>query len=123
MNAWMNPIRDEGLLNTAYAYFRKQSDIRNPVETWVTIDERPDGQRKINDGWFVVKPDETLKWYDFPGSQHNNSGGLSFADGHSITKKWKDLRVLDKNSPPGSRADPPPNGDLTWLAERTTYLK
>jgi prepilin-type N-terminal cleavage/methylation domain-containing protein len=123
MNAWMNPIADEGLLSSAYQFFRKQTDIRNPVETWVTIDERPEGTRSINDGWFVVKPDEPSKWYDFPAALHARAGGLSFADGHSITKKWKDSKVFDLTSNSGQRADSPPIDDLPWLAERTTVLK
>ncbi|TAK95440.1 MAG: prepilin-type N-terminal cleavage/methylation domain-containing protein [Verrucomicrobia bacterium] len=123
MNAWMNPIDTEGLLSPLYQIFRKQTDIRNPVETWVTIDERPEGTKSINDGWFVVAPEQPNKWYDFPAALHANAGGLSFADGHSITKKWKDAKIFDLNADAGVRADPPPLGDLTWLAERTTVLK
>jgi prepilin-type N-terminal cleavage/methylation domain-containing protein/prepilin-type processing-associated H-X9-DG protein len=119
MNAWMNPVNTEGLLSSAYTIFRRQANIRKPVDTWVTIDENPVG---INDGWFVVKPDEPGKWYDVPASYHGGAGGLSFADGHAETKRWKDKNVLN-NSGRGSRADPPPNGDLTWLADRTTILR
>ena len=118
MNAWMNPINTETLLNAPYVIFRKQSSIRQPTETWVTIDER---STTINDGWFVVQPDFPNVWKDFPASYHNNAGGLSFADGHSITKKWKDKAVLDQTTLSNVRADPPPDGDLTWLAERCTY--
>lgn len=125
MNAWMNPINLEGLLDiNKYIVFRKQTDIRKPVDTWVTIDERAS---TINDGWFVVLPDDAPGkpdvWRDFPASYHANSGGLSFADGHAITKKWKDRAVLDQTTQTGARADPPPGGDLSWLAERTTQLK
>ncbi len=120
MNAWMNPIRTESLLNAAYTIFRKQSNIRRPTETWVTIDER---STTINDGWYLVKPDAPNVWYDFAASYHGNAGGLSFADGHSVTKKWKDKNLLDQNTSSGIRADPPPDGDLTWLAERTTVLQ
>ena len=117
MNAWMNPINTEGLLNAPYVIFRRQSHIRRPTETWVTMDER---STTINDGWFVVQPDFPNAWKDFPASYHNNAGGMSFADGHSITKKWKDKNLLDQATASGIRADPPPDGDLSWLAERTT---
>jgi type II secretory pathway pseudopilin PulG len=120
MNAWMNPINTEGLLNSAYVIFRKQSDIRRPTETWVTIDEKA---ATINDGWFVVMPDSLNVWKDIPASYHSNGGGLSFADGHAITKRWKDGHLLDSSSASGTRADPPPGGDLTWLADRTTVLR
>jgi prepilin-type N-terminal cleavage/methylation domain-containing protein len=121
MNAWMNPLNKESLLNDAvYLIFKKQSDIRRPTEIWVTIDER---STTINDGWFVVKPDTTSVWYDYPASYHSKAGGLSFADGHAVTKKWKDPNLLNQASVSGARADPPPGGDLSWLAERTTVLK
>jgi prepilin-type processing-associated H-X9-DG protein len=121
MNAWMNPINTEGLLDlNTYFVFRKQTDIRKPVDTWVAIDERAS---TINDGWFLVMPDKPDTWRDFPASYHNNAGGLSFADGHAITKKWKDPAVLKQDTQTGARADPPPGGDLFWLSERTTEKK
>ena len=83
MNAWMNPINTENLLNAAYTIFRKQSDIHRPTETWVTLDEKA---ATINDGWFVVKPDVLTVWKDIPASYLAGGGGLSFADGHAITK-------------------------------------
>lgn len=120
MNAWMNPLGDEGLLSPNYTQFKKQSQITRPVDTWVTIDEKAE---TINDGWFVVKPNELGKWYDVPASYHNNGGGLSYADGHAATRKWKDKNLLDKASASGVRADTAPGNDLAWLAERSTILK
>ena len=38
MNAWMNPINTEGQMDPRYVIYKKQSHIRNPVETWVTIE-------------------------------------------------------------------------------------
>jgi prepilin-type N-terminal cleavage/methylation domain-containing protein len=115
MNAWMNPLNYEGLLNSAaYVVFRKQTDIRRPTETWVTIDEK---ESTINDGWFVVVPDNTNIWKDIPASYHAHGGGLSFADGHAMTKKWTDRYLLDPAVTSNSRAEGP---DLPWLAERTT---
>ena len=117
MNAWMNPINTEGKLDAAYTIFKRQSNIRNPVETWVTIDEN---EAKINDGWFLIQPNKTGSWVDqdVPAGYHNNSGGLSYADGHAQTKKWKDSKIL-KNSP----LNAPDSFDLVWLAERTTVLR
>ena len=117
MNAWMNPISTEGRLDAAYTIFRRQSNIRNPVETWVTIDEN---EAKINDGWFLVRPEATGTWLnqDVPAGYHNNSGGLSYADGHAETKKWRDSKIL-KNS----AFNAPDSLDLVWLAERTTVKR
>jgi prepilin-type N-terminal cleavage/methylation domain-containing protein/prepilin-type processing-associated H-X9-DG protein len=116
MNAWMNPISTESQLDDAnYVVFRRQSNIRTPAQTWVTIDENP---KTINDGWFLVRPNVPNVWRDIPAAYHNNAGGMSFADGHAEIKKWKDSSVV---SQAGSYARKDPNSkDLDWLIERTT---
>jgi prepilin-type N-terminal cleavage/methylation domain-containing protein/prepilin-type processing-associated H-X9-DG protein len=116
MNAWMNPIDSDGLLAlSVYRAFRSQSNIRRPSETWVAIDENP---ASINDGWFVVQPENLSKWTDVPASYHNNAGSLSFADGHSEIRKWSDVNVLEQS---GANVDKDPNSDdLRWLQQRTT---
>src|SRR5262249_55207076 len=78
--AWFNPL---------YRQFLKQSDVPQPVNTWVTVDEHPDS---INDGFFIVSSDSSLnasKWGDLPASYHNGACGFSFADGHAEIHKWK----------------------------------
>jgi prepilin-type N-terminal cleavage/methylation domain-containing protein/prepilin-type processing-associated H-X9-DG protein len=117
MNAWMNPINTEGKLDSAYTIFRKQSNIKNPVETWVTIDEN---ESRINDGWFLVRVEATNTWtsQDIPAGYHNNSGGMSFADGHAQTKKWSDPKILKNTA-----SDRPTGNDLAWLGEHTTTLR
>ena len=121
MNAWMNPLNLEGLLNSAlFVVFRKQSDIRKPTDTWVTIDESPG---TINDGWFVELPDQPSRWYDTPASYHAHSGGMSFADGHSQTKKWTDPAVLKDNGAVGANGLRSTGSDLQWLLDRTTVAR
>lgn len=129
MNAWMNPLNTEGLLDGVnYVIFRKQSSIRRPSDTWVAIDEKP---TTINDGWFVVTPTPPLKkWYDLPASYHNQAGGLSFADGHAEIRKWTDKYLLNPASEGEgkTRAETTPAGgdgqtDVEWLAWRTTQKK
>ncbi|HEU5071639.1 MAG TPA: prepilin-type N-terminal cleavage/methylation domain-containing protein [Verrucomicrobiae bacterium] len=116
MNAWMNPLNTEGLLDgVSYTIFRKQANLRKPSEIWVTIDENPE---TINDGWFLVRPQTPSQWRDIPASYHNNAGGLSFADGHAEIKRWTDSGVLH-NPVVGMRKDGS-SSDLTWLQERTT---
>lgn len=120
MNAWMNPLSDEGLLDVnAYVVFRKQSQILRPVDTWVTIDENPES---INDGWFVVRPVGSV-WYDYAATYHNRAGGLSFADGHSEIRKWTDKNILTPPTPIDRVRIDPNSKDYTWLAERTTIKK
>jgi prepilin-type processing-associated H-X9-DG protein len=119
MNCWFNPINP--WTETAGKVIRKTTDMTrpSPATTWVAIDENPDS---INDGWFVVNVTRgnpaTLQWVDYPASYHNNAGGLSFADGHAETKKWKDRTVL--RPPAGNARSASSAGDLTWLSERTT---
>ncbi len=116
MNAWMNPISSEGQLDDVnYTVFRRQSNIRTPAQTWVTIDENP---KTINDGWFLVRPNVPNVWRDIPAAYHNRAGGMSFADGHAEIKKWTDGSVV---SQAGSYARKDPNSkDLDWLIERST---
>lgn len=127
MNAWM------GMNEGAHTWFGgrefraylKTSDIVDPgpSETWVLIDEHP---RSINDGFFVINmigyPNTAVtQMPDFPASYHNGAGGLTFADGHSEIRKWKDPRTV---VPANARSLPssamPNNKDVIWFWERTT---
>jgi len=108
--------------------YRKSSDFRDPgpSNTFVFLDEREDS---INDGMFVVdmggypNGGRQHRIVDIPASYHNGSGGFSFADGHSETKKWLDPRT----AAPFTRgvATPydrpmPNNPDIVWMQERST---
>ena len=124
MNSWMNPINpwatDKQSGSPPYLKnFRTMSDIRNPAETWVTIDENP---ASINDGWFVCDPQRGTSgaWVDIPATYHNSAGGLSYADGHSEIKKWRDPAITAKTADIGVQ---PKDGaaDHMWLQRRSTY--
>jgi prepilin-type processing-associated H-X9-DG protein len=125
MNAWMNPISawaadssTGGYQGNGITNFRRQSQIQRPTDTWVTIDENP---TSINDGWFVVDPNSG-NWVDIPATYHNGAGGLSFADGHSEVKRWRDGNVTRKGAAIG--ATPADRGiDLNWMKERSTYAR
>ncbi len=126
MNGWMNPLPGESW-NSVRAYtganalreFRKQSDITAPGPTmcWVMIDENP---FSINDGWFVCDPNSPSTWFDVPATYHNGAGGLSYADGHSEIKKWRDKNVLGLHSVPSQLAKDAASDDLEWLQQRST---
>jgi len=133
MNAWMNPIEKNGVLddqswNQIQHYkagpnelrvFRKQSQIvwPGPSMCWVTIDENP---FSINDGWFVCDPNTPDTWWDVPASYHGGAGGISFADGHAQIKKWRDKNLLGLKAVPSKLQRDPGSDDLSWLAERST---
>jgi prepilin-type N-terminal cleavage/methylation domain-containing protein len=135
MNAWMNPIGNDPGNRTmgdqswnsvqhytganALRVFRKQSDIicPGPSMCWVTIDENP---FSINDGWFVCDPNTPNIWWDVPATYHCGSGGISYADGHSEIKRWRDANVVGLKSVPTNLQRDPGSNDLGWLEERST---
>jgi prepilin-type N-terminal cleavage/methylation domain-containing protein/prepilin-type processing-associated H-X9-DG protein len=126
MNAWMNPLPGQSW-NTVRGYagdmmlreFRRQTDITRPGPSlcWVLIDENP---FSINDGWFVCDPNTANTWWDVPASYHNGAGGLSYADGHSEIKKWRDKDLLSLSRVPSQLQRDPSSGDLGWLQERSS---
>ncbi len=126
MNSWLHYGRLSQ--SPGYKVVKKMSDLLNPgpARTWVLIDEREDS---IDDGYFAVNmtgyPDQprTIIWVNYPSSYHNRAGGLTFADGHSEIKRWRDPRTM----PPLVRGQlmplnvsSPNNQDLLWIQERTT---
>ena len=127
MNCFLNPINIGNFGGPGLAHvFKKTSDIRAAVNTWVTLDESPG---TINDGWFVCDawyggyPSTT--WVDLPASYHNRAGGICFADGHAQIKKWMDSNLLNYGKPGGPTGNfvpqGTPTGDLFWLQSMSTY--
>ncbi len=111
--------------NANYRLFLKQTQIVSPSPSlaWVFIDEHGDS---LNDGFFRVNMRSTTVWSDLPASYHGGSGALSFADGHSETRKWTDTSIKDRpvtrTQYSSGSAVASPNTDLLWLQERTTSL-
>jgi prepilin-type N-terminal cleavage/methylation domain-containing protein/prepilin-type processing-associated H-X9-DG protein len=89
-----------------------------PAHTWVFVDEHPDS---INNGFFAFCAKDA--WEDLPASYHNDACGLSFADGHSEIKRWRDptvKRSVRFHVWGGTVSIPPPHrADHEWLKERT----
>ncbi|HXI72119.1 MAG TPA: prepilin-type N-terminal cleavage/methylation domain-containing protein [Verrucomicrobiae bacterium] len=86
---------------------------------WVFIDENP---YSINDGWFCCSLNTPTQWWDAPASYHDKAGGLSFADGHSEIKSWKDSKLVNLSiAPAPSFLRDVNSDDLAWLGERTTF--
>ena len=70
----------------AYRQFLKLSDLPNPDQTWVTIDEHADS---INDGVFINSSNpNAATWGDIPASYHNGAVSIAFADGHIELHRW-----------------------------------
>src|ERR1051325_3465764 len=123
-----------------YITARKLGDLQNPgpVNCWTILDEHPDS---INDAEFFLDPGFTTSscyWRDLPASYHNGACGISFADGHSVIKKWIDDRTkkavkrqqkwwapTSPNHLPCSANNPPPgvpaSPDYYWLNDGMPY--
>jgi prepilin-type N-terminal cleavage/methylation domain-containing protein/prepilin-type processing-associated H-X9-DG protein len=76
---------------TTYRIYAKLGAIVRPANTWVTIDENPQG---INDSGFAVvcanaSSPTACYLVDYPAPYHNGGAGMSFADGHAEVHKFK----------------------------------
>jgi prepilin-type N-terminal cleavage/methylation domain-containing protein len=79
-------------------FYAKSADLSrsDPSHRFVFIDNHPETTR---DRWFAVDayPDRPGHGFiNYPGSLHNGSGTLSFADAHAEAKQW---RVADTMFP------------------------
>jgi prepilin-type N-terminal cleavage/methylation domain-containing protein/prepilin-type processing-associated H-X9-DG protein len=119
MNGWVGFSTRDWSGCPPYKLNFKMSDLANPgpAQTWVFIDER---ENSLNDGWFAVDMYNQLAaamWVDLPAIRHNRGAVLSFADGHSEFKKWRDSRTTSEMTP----STPSPNNpDIAWLQQCTT---
>lgn len=87
MNGRMNSDVD-WVQGTQYPDFRKLTDINRPppVKCMVFIDEN---DWTIDDGYFAIPVGTNPSdFQNSPSARHNNSGSLSFADGHAEIWKW-----------------------------------
>jgi prepilin-type N-terminal cleavage/methylation domain-containing protein/prepilin-type processing-associated H-X9-DG protein len=137
MNMWLHPVsindtppgsgrntaaKIEGMFDGVNnRVFHKQSDLLRPgaSQIFCFVDENP---KSINDGFFCNdRHAYKNRWVDCPASYHNKAGGISFADGHAIIKKWTDKYLLQ-----GNRFSPTIDSNSTdweWLLQQTTIDK
>jgi prepilin-type N-terminal cleavage/methylation domain-containing protein/prepilin-type processing-associated H-X9-DG protein len=89
-----------------YRQFFKLTEIPQPTEIFVFLDEHPDS---IDDGYFVNRVNSSgssgaysssyTEWTDLPASYHNNSAAFSFADGHSAVHHWLNPGTVPPSAP------------------------
>ncbi len=131
MNVWLGAFggSDFGLgRGEGWRIYTRFGDLTDPgpARTFVFLDMREDS---IDVGNFATdmhgwsdQPGET-GFYDLPGSYHHRAGGLSFADGHSELRRWRDDRTMPPLVQQGAVLDTfssPYNQDVIWLQERAT---
>ncbi len=119
MNCWLAPINPWATIGVRNFY--KDTDFNfapGPSNTCVMIDEN---ENSINDSYFVCSPAVPNFWQDVPATRHGNAGGLSYADGHSEIKRWKDKTVLRPPLLNGFPGDPN-SSDSAWLEQRSSVV-
>jgi len=106
--------------DASYRQYLRTSDVPQPANTWLTVDEHPDS---VNDAFFIVGINVS-QWGDLPASYHNRACGFSFADGHAEVHKW-----LSATSVYGVKYafavrpfDAAGRVDFQWYKDRTGYL-
>jgi len=130
---WLGPGTSFiGGMNPTYRTYGKITQMTKPGPsmTWVIMDENP---TTINDGSLAVNMNNSPGVIiDYPANYHNGAAGISFADGHAETHRWRDAfaappatALSGATGGPGSvPASAPPNcKDLAWLQPRTTALR
>jgi prepilin-type N-terminal cleavage/methylation domain-containing protein len=84
--------------NPDYVQFFKITQIPQPAEIFVFLDEHPD---TIDDGYYLNKSTAyerssayggptyaDAEWLDLPATYHNRATAFSFADGHGALHRW-----------------------------------
>lgn len=128
---WLAGQAYNGNQNAWRTYGRLSAfDLPGPASTWVIMDENP---YSINDGSLAISaaaaPGSTYL-IDFPAGNHNQSAGISFADGHSVIHKWMDSRTYTPQGviQPGmgstsSTRQSPDDVDCFYLAQITSAAR
>ncbi|MBA4147991.1 MAG: type II secretion system protein [Verrucomicrobia bacterium] len=109
--------------NPYYHQFLKLSEFKSTSSIFVFIEEHPDS---INDGYFLNRANK-LEWHDLPASWHNGSANLTFADGHTESRRWINDITRRPAQPDGanlpltlSYAD---SADFKWIIQRTSIIE
>jgi prepilin-type N-terminal cleavage/methylation domain-containing protein len=101
-------------------HYKVFSQMLKPVTTFVFVDSEP---ASICYTPFRIPDTDTAQWFTAPGAMHAKGTGLTFADGHAETKKWR----KPTNRPvlgAGGNPHPSPSDarDVMWLRRRAHHL-
>ncbi len=122
----------QGVKSPPWRLYRRLTDLTDPgpSATAVFWDQRADsinwGNSFIDTAGYPSQLNLTQFNDDMPASYHHRAGGLSFADGHSQTRRWLDPRTMPtirKGQSWTMSTGPtrsPNNRDVLWLQEHAT---
>ncbi len=125
MNAMVGDAGNDSLygtniFNPTYRQFKRSTDIEQPTEIFVFLDEHPDS---INDGYFLNRLDD-LEWTDLPASYHGGAASFTFADGHAEIHRWVNPATKPPARPDAARLPRPvelsDRADFDWVRDRTS---
>jgi prepilin-type processing-associated H-X9-DG protein len=108
------------LNNPKYVQFFRITDIPQPSDIFVFVEEHPDS---INDGYFLNQYYKN-QWNDLPASDHNGAAPFAFADGHAQMQRWVDATTRQPLQPdivefPLS-VQSNETTDLNWVMQHTS---
>jgi prepilin-type N-terminal cleavage/methylation domain-containing protein len=138
MSIWMGGFGGGFFQSPPWRLYFRLSDINDPGPSMTHVfgDQREDS---INYGNYFADmtgypnaPQSVEFNQDMPASYHDRAGGISFADGHSEIRRWRDPRTTPPvrkgsnwivSAGSGGVVKSPNNQDIIWLQERTTRKK
>lgn len=105
-----------GSIDPNYPIYTKESQMKLPSRTWLTLDE---DQQSINDGMFFMDVGGAYRFLDLPSRNHCGGYGINFNDGHAEIYKLMDAASI--NWVPGGPR--PAGGFNDWqrLKDVTTH--
>jgi prepilin-type N-terminal cleavage/methylation domain-containing protein len=118
MNNYMSGIGQD-ILSNSFALYQRHSDIKHPSDRFVFLDER---SSTLDDGYFemdMTLNDAAITAINIPANYHGLAGGLSFADGHAILRKWTS-GLFQTPATISVNDSAPDNADYIWLMQNTT---
>jgi prepilin-type N-terminal cleavage/methylation domain-containing protein/prepilin-type processing-associated H-X9-DG protein len=120
-----SPTLGTGISSRTYIKATKSTQLNTPGPSmvFVTLDEHGDS---IDDGTYHLDPGlapGAEYWRNLPASYHNGACSLSFADGHSEIRKWKDPNTVQPvKKQTYVRLNVRTSVDYEWLDDRTPYI-
>jgi prepilin-type N-terminal cleavage/methylation domain-containing protein/prepilin-type processing-associated H-X9-DG protein len=112
-------------LSNLYTYPVKYSQVRQPSQIFVFLDEKP---ASIDDGLFeVFMPasigEQAIRQQNWPSQAHNNACGFGFTDGHAEIHQWKGADFHSPTDPVSPPTYSPSDGgnwiDALWICSHT----